>query len=127
MIAPFLSLMLAFSGGPVDFGLQELNKALEGAGLKGVPVEARVTGEGDPESFSMQLDELPHQGKTDPQSAMRPRRRFIQLEEHLEHVRQHLRGDPAAGVSHSDHDLLALALDTEPNLSARIHVLCRIG
>ena len=50
----------------------------------------------------MQLNQMPHDGQPQSQSALRPRRRAIGLTETIENIRQEVRTDADARISYLD-------------------------
>ena len=56
MLSSLLALVLLFSGGPADFGLDELDQAFDRAGLSNHEVSTTITGEGEAESFTLRFE-----------------------------------------------------------------------
>ena len=67
---------------------------------------------------TVQLDQGPDQGQSDPQSSARARQRLISLDEQVEHPGQQLGGDADAVVVHADDDLGARPLRDQGDFSS---------
>ena len=57
----------------------------------------------------MHLDELPREGESDAESAVRAMRRRLALREQIEHARQHVAGDTNPRITHDEADFSDLA------------------
>ena len=71
----------------------------------------------------MHADQASHQRQADAEPALRAPRRSIDLHEHVEHLRQRVRGDADAVVLHADHRVAILAAGADRDAPAVVGVL----
>ncbi len=74
----------------------------------------------------MQLDQFADQREAETETLLGSIARPFSLAEALEHVRQELRGDPAAGIPDRDVHFVRHATDRDPDASARRGELDRV-
>jgi len=74
----------------------------------------------------VQLDEMTHDRETQPEPTVSPRRRTIRLAKPLKHMRQKLRTDTDARVTHDDLDVFVDALQShlhQPAVMIELHAV----
>src|SRR5262245_47940473 len=68
---------------------------------------------------AMHFDEVPHDGKAQPEAAEGTRHAAVALRETVEHVRQDIRLDPDAGVGDADFGAVAIGAQTYGHAPSR--------
>ncbi len=71
-----------------------------------------------PDVAAVRLDDLPHQGQPDAESAFGPGARGVRLHEQVEHVRQDGGGDSSTVISHGHHGLVIFGGQAQRDVAA---------